>query len=215
MQKLKDYAIGTLKPGKPPLIDRLISSYVKGEEAILSDQDTEILKRWKTVQMLSLQHRPLITNAEIKRVLMKEYGIAELTAQRDIADAQRLFGNVNVVNKEFKRAIYVERLEQLASLAEVKGDFKSAVAAYKQIIDMLRLSEDDEKLMEKGTRIFQLNIVFNGPDGQLSRRTIDLQKINELPATEFKEVMRAIDRPRISAEEMDLMLQAHYAETED
>lgn len=146
---------------------------------------------------------------------MREYGIAELTALRDITNAQRLFGNVNVVNKEFKRAIYVERLEQLASLAETKGDFKSAVSAYKQVIDMLRLSEDDEKLMEKGTRVFQLNIIINGEDGQLSRRTIDLQKINELAPTEFKEVMRAIDRPRISPEEMDLMLKEHYAETAD
>jgi hypothetical protein len=186
---------------------------MKGEDCDLSDEDQNVLKRWKVVQMLSMQHRPCISSAEIKRVLMKDFGITEITATKDITNAQRLFGNVNAVNKEFKRALYVDWLEQLASLAESKGDFKSAVAALKQSAEISRLNEDDGDDGSAKSRVFNLNLFFGSEDA-IGRKTIDLEKVDEIPPTEFKELLQAVDRPRIDRETMKHLLEKHHGDSE-
>ena len=212
MHSFKNYVISTDR-GRPPLIERLITAHMKGEDCDLSEEDQNVLKRWKVVQMLSMQHRPCISNAEIRRVLVKDFGITEITATKDITNAQRLFGNVNAVNKEFKRALYVDWLEQLASLAESKGDFKSAVAALKQSAEISRLNEDDGDDGSAKSRVFNLNLFF-GSEEAIGRKTIDLEKVDEIPPTEFKELLAAVDRPRIGRETMKHLLEKHHGDSE-
>jgi hypothetical protein len=192
----------------------MMKAYFNSEDvdAVLDEEDQQVLKRWKVVHMLSLQHRPCISNRDIVNTLVKDFGISEITATRDIANAQKLFGHVNTANKDFKRAIYVEWLEQLASLAEIRGDIKSAVAALDKAQEILRLSvKDEDEDARRGTRVFQLNMFFES-EGVTGKRTIDLNKIDEIPVTEFKEILSKVDRPRVDDHLMQLMLEQHTNE---
>lgn len=214
MRSFKNYVTATSKPGKPSLLDRMMKAYFNSEdvETVLDEEDQQVLKRWKVVHMLSLQHRPCISTRDIVNTLVKDFGISEITATRDITNAQKLFGHIHAANKDFKRAIYVEWLEQLASLAEIRGDLKSAVAALDKAQEILRLSiKDEDEDTRRGTRIFQLNMFFDAA-GVSGKRTLDLNKIDEIPLSEFKEVLNKVDRPRVDDHMMQLMLEQHHDE---
>jgi len=213
MRNFKNYEIRTNRAGKTTLLDRLTTAYLKGEKEDLSDEDEIVLSRWKLVQALSMQHRPCVSSADICRALVSQFGISEPTAYKDIAQAQQLFGNINQTNREFKRSVYVEWLEQLASLAEVKGDMKSAVAALKEAAAIRGLYEKDNSDDKKGNRSYHLNMFF-GEGDEIKRKTIDLDKVNEIAATEFAQIIQAVDRPRVDIETMETMLDKHHDDRE-
>ena len=211
MQNIRNYVTTTNKPGKAPLLDRMMKAYMGSEdvEAALNNEDQLILQRWKVVHMLSLQHRPCISTRNIVNTLIKDFGVSEITAVRDISNAQKLFGHINKANKDFKRAIYVEWLEQIASLAEIKGDLKSAVAALDKAQEILRLGiKDDDEEGRRGNKSFTLNMFFDS-DGMVGKKSIDLTKVDEFNLTDFKEVLAKVDRPRVDISDMQTMLEAH------
>lgn len=217
MQNIRNYVMPTNKPGKANLLDRMMRAYFSAEdiEDTLDEEDQKILKRWKVVHMLSLQHRPCIRNRDIINTLMKDFGVSDITAVRDIANAQKLFGHINKANKDFKRAIYVEWLEQIASLAEVKGDLKSAVAALDKAQEILRLGvKDEDEEGRRGHKHFTLNMFFDA-DGFQGRKTIDLTKVEELNLTDFRQVLSKVDRPRVDITGMQNMLENHKEKSED
>lgn len=216
MQNIKNYAMPTNKPGKASLLDRMMRAYFSAEdiEDTLDDDDQKILKRWKVVHMLSLQHRPCISTRNIVNTLVKDFGISEITAVRDISNAQKLFGHINKANKDFKRAIYVEWLEQLASLAEVRGDLKSAVAALDKAQEILRLGvKDEDEEGRRGHKSFTLNMFFNA-DGFQGKKSIDLTKVDEFNLTDFRQVLSKVDRPRVDISHMQSMLEEHKSKSE-
>lgn len=212
MPKYRNYSFST-KTGKPLLLERIIKSYIQGENEDLTPEEELTLKRWKVVQMLSLQHRPCISNTEIKRVLKKEFGVDDFQASRDVIQAQKLFGSVNEVNRQFKRASYVEWLEQIASLSEAKGDYKSAVAALKQSSEIMKLHDKDVSDEDVQERSLVMNIYF-GDTEALRKKTIDLDHIEEIPETEFKTLMRAVDRPRVDIPMLQQMIDYEQEKSE-
>lgn len=212
MKKFKNYEISTPKPGKTPLLERITSAYLKGEECELSDDDEQILKRWKVVRMLEFQHRPCISRSNIIKALMTDFGISEFTASKDIVDAHKLFGSVEKVNREFKLMMYMEWQEQLASLCEAKGDFDGASKALERAATLMEKLKGDEENAQ-GDRYYQMNLFF-GNNEKFGKKTIDLNAVEELPATEFKDLIKAVDHPRVDLEMMELLLDKHNSKNE-
>jgi hypothetical protein len=207
MKNFKNYAVSTNRPGKAPLLDRITESYLKGEELALTDEENTILSRWKVVRMLEFQHRPCVSYTDIKKILMRDFGISEVTAHKDITDAHKLFGSVQKVNREFKLMMYMEWQEQLASLCEVRGDPEGASKALERaaaILDKLKVDDPDAG----GDKFYQLNMFFGAGD-EMSRKTIDLDRVDEIPATEFKEIMKVVDHPRVDLGMMEILLENH------
>lgn len=207
MRNLKNYVVTTSRPGKASLLDRITEGYLKGEELELTEEENTILSRWKVVRMLEFQHRPCVSYNDIKRILMRDFGISEVTAHKDITDAHKLFGSVHKVNKEFKLIMYMEWQEQLASLCEVKGDPEGASKALERAAAILdKLKVDDAEVA--GDKYYQLNMFF-GTGDKLTRKTIDLDRVDEIAPTEFKEIMKVVDRPRVDMEMMEILLDNH------
>lgn len=205
MRNLKNYGINTYKNRGPvPLLEKITHAYLSGDESMLGDNDRNILKRWKVVRMLEFQHRPCVGHSEIVKILMKDFGVSEVTAHKDIADAHKLFGSVQRVNREFKLLMYMNWQEQLASLCEAKGDPDGASKAVERATAILdKLRPDDAEM--GGDKFYQLNLFF-GKNDDILKRTIDFDKIEDLPASDFKEIIRAVDRPRVDEEMMEKLL---------
>ena len=214
-KKYKNYKnhIPDTNKGRTPIMTKLINAHFKGEEAELSKEEQVIIQRWKRVESLSRQHRPCISPAKIAQSLMTDFGVSEATAYRDITDAQKLFGNVNKVNKEFKRAIYIEWLEQAASLAEIRGDIKSMVMALDKAAQIMGMHKENEETNSEVSRTFNLNL-FVGKGDSVERTTIDLDNLESIPATDIKEIVKLVDKPRISVDAMNLLLDKHHGEPE-
>lgn len=91
------------------------------------------LERWKFVRLVYSSWKVTIKR-EVATALVKEFGVDEATAYRDIANAQRLYVRLEEVNKEFERIVRIEEIKALRSKCITKGDLKTAAECDKNLI---------------------------------------------------------------------------------
>lgn len=82
-----------------------------------------------------------LNDKNIVAMLQKSYGISKSQAYLDIADAKAFFGLIGRDQLEYKRGLYIEWLEEIATLARANDDFKTAVAAIDKAAEIIGLKE--------------------------------------------------------------------------
>jgi hypothetical protein len=114
--------------------DKIVKYYLdeKSQDKLSPELQAQ-LKRWKFIRLVYSSWKITIKR-EVVNALVKEFGVDEATAYRDIANAQRLYARLEEVNKEFERIIRIEEIKALRSKCISKGDLKTAAECDKNLI---------------------------------------------------------------------------------
>ena len=75
--------------------------------------------------------------------LMKQYGICESQAYRDIRNSRRLFGDVRTYTKEAMRYHVTQWAIELLKLAKIKKDLRGMEKALERITKAYNLDKED------------------------------------------------------------------------
>lgn len=114
--------------------DTIVKHYFNdGQQVKLSEDLTKQLERWKFVRMVYSSWKVTLKR-EVANALVKEFGVDEATAYRDIANAQRLFVRLEETNREFERIIRIDEIKQLRAKCIARGDFRTAADCDKNLI---------------------------------------------------------------------------------
>jgi len=114
--------------------DRIVKYYFdeRHQDKLPADLQAQ-LDRWKFVRLVYSSWKVTIKR-EVATALIKQYGIDEATAYRDIANAQRLYVRLEEVNREFERIIRIEEIKALRAKCIARGDLKIAAECDKNLI---------------------------------------------------------------------------------
>lgn len=196
--------------GKKPMIDRIMEKYAKTpgaeiEAMNLDEEEERILQRWIFIDGLMRKHRPNLKMADIENITRSRFDISHGQFWVDIKNTDRLFGTLMTKSKEYQKSIYVEHLEQVATLAEAAGDFKTAVKAISEAAKLRGLYEKEE-LPPPSDKPAALVMIINGQNNNLNA-PIDLDKLNETRPELFEKILQIADVPTFGTDKMKSMLE--------
>lgn len=98
---------------KPVTLEKFRKSIFEDfDDMMLTDGERFQLRRIRTIYTVQLDN-PSISNAEIVKLLMNEYGISLSQSYRDIADTHLLLGSVPNASKQWVRYMVVESLKSV------------------------------------------------------------------------------------------------------
>lgn len=100
-------------------------------------------------QRLSSAHALLLKKSQRHKVIktqMKLFGISEKTANTDINNAIRLWGNINRADKEGMRYLLYEKAMRIFSIAEKSQDLGAMTATLTLSMKLLGLDRDEPEM---------------------------------------------------------------------
>jgi hypothetical protein len=116
------------------------------------EQTREILQ--KTYEIL-LRYYPAYSFHRIANFVSKHIqdnlGISRTQRQclNYVTDAIQIFGEPVDVSKEFKKTVYINRLNYLSHKAEKEKDFSAAIKAVEKAADLEKFNEENDELVKK------------------------------------------------------------------
>lgn len=129
---------------KEHIIDRIEKALFNPEAVVLNDKENEIFARIRAVFTVRIEN-PMKSDAEIRDMLMNEFGISKSQAYRDIADTNLCLGNIKTAGKEWQR-YRANKIVEDAYAAAVAGDHKTAkslVLIANSLVKINRLDVDE------------------------------------------------------------------------
>jgi len=181
--------------GNISLFDRLfkyVSSNKDEADIVLTEYERGFLERYDFIDNLLRRHRPVITTKQVMNMYMRKFEKSEAQFYRDLQNTQKLYGSLYSFDKSYKKALYVEWLEQLCSISEAAGDYRSAIGALKLATEIMRLNIDDN---DKGFKEWQSNVynlVINAPGLPQGSAPINIDNLQKLPANDFNKLMDSV-----------------------
>jgi hypothetical protein len=193
-----------------PLLDRLMEYLTSNpkkelEDMELTDEDARILERLQFIDSLLRRHRPKIKKQDIINMTVRRYSISERQFHVDYSNCQKLFGNVNPLDRKYLKTLYSEWLEQIASLAESKGDYKSAVLAIEKAAQIHGLYEKELAEDSGKDNPGKFVMVMMLQDGNV--KTADLDALSKMPEAEYQELIDVTTIPTTGVDEMSKLLE--------
>lgn len=190
--------------GRVATLERIKNSYLNDDENDLTEEESRMLARYKTVFSMLMRHNPVIKQHQICKSLMDLYGVSERTAYFDIKNSQELFGKVMVANKAFQKLKYVSWLENIISLSIIQGDYGTATVAIREAAKIQNLDQEDTS-QDASAKTYNLNILVNSDTGtQLVH--VDMEKFGDLSAMEVSTLASIINKPKIDNNVMDQLI---------
>lgn len=192
-----------------PLLDRLMDYLTSNPKKDLKDidlspDDARILERLQFIDGLLRRHRPKIKKQDIINMTVRRYNISERQFHNDYSNCQKLFGNVNPLDRKYLKTLYAEWFEQMASLAESKGDFKSAVLALEKAAEIQGLYEKDTEDDTHSDNPGKFVMVMMLQDGGV--KTADLDALKDMPEADYQELIDITTIPTTGVQEMQKLL---------
>ena len=124
------------------LYERIRYHLLEGRK--LSEEETNILRRWETAHSLFISK--FETDANAAKILMKMYNISNFTAYKDIRNAKMLFGDVNKASTEGLRYIVSQWCIDMYRMAHIAKDFDAMSNAMGKLIKANNLDRQDPNL---------------------------------------------------------------------
>lgn len=138
------------------------------------------------------------------RLLAIKCSISESTAHKSILEMEKFYGSLLNFNQEFKRALYIEKLERLANKAEDKGDYGFAIKAIAEAAELGDLKNPKALTPKAGNTSYTLVLNVDGkqahqfsldgkgalPVGDITKildQSIEVNQAEELLDKEFTE----------------------------
>jgi hypothetical protein len=137
--------------------DAILKAFLAGKVDQLPKDQQNMLIRWKKAdalmrdgQIVKKGKKDIVQPYNFTRLadyLVAEYKVSYRTAYDDIASAKRFFlSTYSRDDKDFARGIMIEWGEKLMWEAAGEGDYKSAAAFYKSLLEAKHLLKDDQDL---------------------------------------------------------------------
>ena len=122
-------------------LDRIIASYDKQAGIILTEKEKEVEQRLRNAfTILAAGWSVKETAQKLMKVNKKEISLQ--TAYRDIADAKKLFGDIEKSTKEGDRAIISEMAIRVYRLAMKNRNFREMNVAVANLIKLKGLAQE-------------------------------------------------------------------------
>jgi len=157
------------------------------------------LQRWKFIRLIYSSWKVTIKR-EVVNALVKEFGVDEATAYRDIANAQRLYVRLEEVNKEFERIIRIEEIKLLRAKCIAKGDHKTAAQCD---TNLLKIGGFDKELKPPPIIKNITNEIVFDPRLVDGEEIPDIEKVVAQFLVKKKREVDQFDHAEIIEEEMD------------
>lgn len=154
----------------------------------LNPEDSKIFERWSAADDLMRRYP---SRKYCVKMMVAKYGYDQATAHRDLANAQVLFGTINVYNKEYLKGWLIEDILKLIQDAKVKGDHKARSAAHANLIKVLGFDREEKNPIRpedlEPHKYYQV-IVMNGESVK-----IDLDKLDEIPLSTRAKIVNSLN----------------------
>jgi hypothetical protein len=184
------------------LFDRIYYSYYSEEvEAMLTEAELHYRKRIDEAWHHMVGRKSAISAADH---LQATYGVGKTTAYAIVRDALQLFGDVVKTSKDAKRRLLWEySLKGLDECMKL-GDMRAYAAILKNMTTFEGLNLEDNTFDGEVLKAHTYLVQIEGAGGRELRFNVD--KIEELPETEYALVVDAVENMTISAETMEDLL---------
>jgi hypothetical protein len=199
--------------GKLSLLDKIMKAYSEKPGCDISDlplteAEQHILERWVFIDGLCRRHRPKLKMADIEAMTRNRYHISNSQFWTDWKNTDRLFGSSFARSKEWSKSIYVEWLEQSATLAESRGDYKAQIKAIELAAKLLGLFDKDEQTPpDEEPKQFVMSLMVSDKSSTGLPEIIDLDKLNSMRPDLFEKLINYVDRPNVSENVMAKLLE--------
>ena len=185
-------------------LDIIIRHYKDHSTDELNEVQQKMLERWNFVDNLMRNYEDRET---VLSMLKEKFNISIGQCWRDIANAKLFFGTININDKPYYKIYYAEWLEQLAKESHAAGERKVAKECLREAAEIRGLKDEDfdaDKYRKREHHTFVINI---NSSGSKAAKKIDLDKIQDVPETEFEEIIENVENSSsVSEEEMQKML---------
>jgi hypothetical protein len=157
-----------------------ISQFYFSDETVLAPEDEAIRIRWSTCFMQL--NDELNTDRDVSVFMVKQFGISEGQAYKDIRNCRRLFGDVRTYTKEAMRYHVTQWAIELLKMAKLKKDLRGMEKALERITKAYNLDKEDLSLPDPAKfqppiQLLTINYNFiNSPSFQM----IDLKAQEKL-----------------------------------
>lgn len=147
-------SVSTRSPEGYSADNEKILAYLEGviDKKDLGEKTAEKLERITQAKAWLIEHK---TTNKVVKMLMELYGISDATAYRDVKLMSRVFGPLMKVNKDMKRAIADNMIQEVWSAAKEKGDRKAMAMVIKNYITLHQLDKEDADLPDYSDFDFQ------------------------------------------------------------
>ena len=138
-----------------------------------------------------------------ERFMMEKFGISRAQYFRDVTLMQKIFPEIIEQNPKFKLILLAERLEENATHARQKGDYKSVAMSLDKAAQIwLKLMDPTDTDAPRGNNVFVLQQVILKGDKSKEVKHIDLDKPVDVP---YEELQDLLERSAQEPTESDLM----------
>lgn len=196
---------GNEKPALDTIQDR-IAAYMIGkvEEHELSDQDRAIKDRWINIWSLLRNHHSPSQAVEVHLEHFKEAGtpISRRTAFHDLRNATDLWGSHTQISRQAQLVLLQDYATQVLRKSFKKHDLKEANKAVANLVKITALQEPYvEGEEEAHTYVLQLRL------GNGEEKAISLDKLNQIPESDYYQVVEAVEGEEIDSLAMRSILE--------
>jgi hypothetical protein len=192
-----------------------ISLYYRSENTKLSAEDETIRVRWSACFMQL--NDEINSDRDVVLFLVRQFGISEGQAYRDIRNSRRLFGDVRTYTKEAMRYHVTQWAIELFKLARMKKDFRGMEKALERITKAYNLDKEDLDLPDPArfqppVQLLTINYNFiNSPsfkmiDSKAQEKLLELHRKIEAMAEELyvKDYLNMLLSENPSSQTIDL-----------
>lgn len=178
------------RPKDAAMLDRLQKWASDPEKySNMNPEDSKIFERWSTADDLMRRYP---SRKYCVKMMVAKYGYDQATAHRDLANAQVLFGTINVYNKEYLKGWLIEDILKLIQVAKEKGDHKARSAAHANLIKVLGLDRDDKSVIRpedlEPHKYYQIIVMSNG-----EKVKIDLDELDAIPLSTRSKIVNSVN----------------------
>ena len=151
-----------------------IRQYYALDDVKLNTEDETIRVRWSTCFMQL--HDELNSDRDVTVFMVKQFGISEGQAYKDIRNCRRLFGDVRTYTKEAMRYHVTQWAIELLKMAKLKKDLRGMEKALERITKAYNLDKEDLSLPDPSkfqppVQLLTINYNFiNSPSFQMIDR---------------------------------------------
>ena len=148
-----------------------ISEYYHSDKMNLDPEDEAIRIRWSACFMQL--NDEFSTDRDVSVFMVKQFGISEGQAYKDIRNCRRLFGDVRTYTKEAMRYHVTQWAIELLKMAKLKKDLRGMEKALERITKAYNLDKEDLSLPDPSkfqppVQLLTINYNFiNSPSFQM------------------------------------------------
>lgn len=129
-----------------------IIEYLQGQSNQLRAKEKEQLERITVAKSLLLEHK---FQSKVVKMLRRTYEYSEITAYRDLKLMERVYGPLLHMNRDLKRAIAEEMIQQDRQLAIQLKDAKAMSQSTRNFIQLHQLDKEEVELPDLSYFDFQ------------------------------------------------------------